>query len=248
MNHTPVDPLGSQRSAEAVSRAVPANVSHETLEALHRLESLLEQYLRIKMRVAPLSAWQVFSSMPSEAQEKIVSGWNTQADFIEGALRENVGVCDEIGMLKYAMGRLGFMSDMGMFADISPDDVVEIYGPDYVQVYRSYNYFTYCNYSLVELAAYPWYELYERSSTIIKQLLEMTESILQGKVSRIPLDNFPEYFVKETMSKEGSVFCLREKVALRLVSIATGQSYLVSVKKIREVTSDGGDTSNVTFI
>ncbi len=215
---------------------------------LDALESAIMEFTKVRIKPAPASAWVKFLTLPQETQEMILTGWRGQTDFIRGAIDQDLDACDEIRMLEYAMGRLNLLCDTSLIADLSHEDVIEIYGPDYVQVYRSFNYFSLCNYSLLELGVHPWYELYDRSTAVMKQLIEMTESVLCGKTSRIDLDKFPEYTIREVMSPEGAVFSMREKCAVRLASSINGQNYLMSVKKVKEISATLPDESKIRFI
>lgn len=192
----------------------------------------MEQFLGTRRRPTPPRTWGRFASLSLSDQSAIVHSWNGQSEFIVGASRDGITPCDETKMLKYAMGRLNLICDSTMLATIESDDVVEIFSADYVQVYRSFNCYALCNYSLAELGAYPFFELYERSSVVVKQLMEMGESLLAGKSSYISLKNFPEYTLRELMTEEQEMFSMRERCLIKVISASTGASYIVSAKKI----------------
>ncbi len=206
------------------------------LQALERLENALENLTKVRLRQAPETAWMRFLSFPTETQQVIAKAWNGQAEFIEGAVKEGLDAFNELAMLKYAYDRLGFLGDAAVVEDIQPGDIIEIADEDYVQVYRSFSYFSLCNYSIVELSAYPWFELYERSSVVTKQLLEGQDLILKGKSTRFNFD-LPEYTLRELMTEECATFTLKEKYVIRLISALSGKTYALSVKQVREIES-----------
>lgn len=226
-------PQSSQPQAGRYAR-VPG-VSHEVLAPLVRLEMLLEKFTGKEPVAAPAHAWSAFSGLPADKQLEIARGWTAQADFIQGAIERDIHHCDEKRMLNYAMGTMNLLADSGLFTIIDESDVMEIIGPDCVQTYRSFSYFTLCNYSLVELAAYPFYELYERSSRVMETLMQRAGPILEGKSNSVLLDDVPDYTIRETMTEEGCVYRMRERAYLRLISALTGENYVLSVKKVTQL-------------
>lgn len=228
-------PESLEPNSAARAPAASSGFPEELAGPLERLEALLERLTRVRLKRANAAAWDRFLSLAPESRSMIVQAWKKQAAFIEGALEQGLDAYDELGMFRYAMRHLGMLGDSELFSRVEPDDVIEILGPDYVQVYRSFTYFSLCNYSLLELSAYPFYELYDRSSVIIKKLFEHGEMIRQGKTSYVDLRDLPEYTIREVMLEAGGVFQMREKCLARAVNAATGATYLVSIKKVKEV-------------
>jgi hypothetical protein len=211
--------------------AVPAN----TLFALHTLEAALSKLLGQTPKRAPVHAWERFLALPSQTRCQIEQSWKDQAAFIQAALDQNLDACDEREMLKFAASKLNLLGDSSLLERIEKDDVVEILNEHHIQVYRSFSCFSLCNYSLVELACYPWFELYERSSVISKQILDRFAHVMDGKSQFDDLSDLPEYSLRELMTEERALFSMREKFCLKVKSALTREQFLVSVKKVREL-------------
>jgi hypothetical protein len=226
-----VSQSGPQDSLKAPALEVPAS----TLFALHTLEAALSKFLGQPPRRNPDRAWERFLTLPDQTRCQIEQSWKDQAAFIQAALDQNLDACDEREMLKFATSKLNLLSDSSLFDRIEKDDVVEILNGHHIQVYRSFSCFSLCNYSLVELACYPWFDLYERSSVIYKQIMDRFTPVMEGNSQFDDLSDLPEYSLRELMTEEGAMFSMREKFCLKVKSALTREKFLVSVKKVREL-------------
>jgi len=149
----------------------------------------------------------------------------------------------------FALGKLNLLGDVSLIDQVNQGDIMEVHDGSYSQLYRSYSFFKHCRYSLVDLSTYPWFELYERSSTVTKQLIEATEKLLGSQSGRVSMHDYPEYTLRELMTEERATFALKEKYGVRLVSPTTGEYYILSVKSVRELQSDlRGVPGNVRFL
>lgn len=221
----------------------------ETLAVLHRLEGLLEKITRVKPVSASSQAWDRFHQLPNDTQALVVHAWKEQALFIEGALEAGLNAYDEKGMFTYALSKLNLLGEAGLTDEIVNGDVVEIFNADFIQVYRSFSYFALCHYSLVELSAYPFYELYERASSVTKPLFDTAANIFNGSATRVSFRHIPEYTVRELMTEERRTYLISEKIGVRLVSPLTGEYFMVSTKTVRELQNDvSAGPSNLHFI
>lgn len=233
-----------------ITRAPLIEPLSPVIETLDVLEGLLERFTGSPPRRPPNAAWERYLSLPVDAQKATLAGWRSQASFIKAAMDEGLDSFDESRMLRFALGRLFLLGDSSAADIVEADDVVEIYDSNFVQVYRSFSYFNLCNYSLLELSSYPWFELYERSSIISKQLIEISERILNERLPSTSLAEVPLYTVKELMTDDQCVFTIREKRAFRLISSISGEAYILSTKQIKEVDSVQGSKAggNIRFI
>lgn len=198
------------------------------------MEELLRSFAGQKIVECPASGWKQFRALPAASQHTAIAAIRGQIDFIRGAVSDGLQVKNEVEMLRYAMRTLSLRAEGDIFAEIEDGDVIEVVDEDFFQVYRSYSCFSLCNYSLTQLTAYPWFELYERSALVTKRLIQITQDILRGAVTYQSLAGFPEYQIRELLTDQLTTFTIREKFAAKLTSSLTGAPYLLSVKKIRE--------------
>jgi hypothetical protein len=218
-----------------------------TLAALRRFEAVVGDFIEVRIPSAPLHAWQKFSTLPEATQGAILSGIRAQTDFVQAAMDEGLEAVDERAMLRWAMRKLSLISDSDVSSEVDPGDVVEIFDEDHIQIYRSYSCFALCNYSLLELVSYPWFELYERSSSITNMFLERMPKLFEGKTAYISYADLSEYTLRELMTEQRSVFGVKERFMARMISAASGKTCVLSVKKVREFPSRQGDGA-VSFL
>ncbi|RZA02450.1 MAG: hypothetical protein EOP11_16705 [Proteobacteria bacterium] len=136
-------------------------------------------------------------------------------------------------MLLRALTKLGLLCDSGVLDQIREEDMVEILDEDLCQIYRSYNCYDLCNYSLEELTSHPFYELYERHSKITQQLVEACGLILNGQKLFHGFDDMPEYHIKELLTERPEFFAVREKFLAPLSCTINRKTYILSVKRMR---------------
>lgn len=226
---------------------VPASLVNDTMSSLARLEGLLEKFLGRTFRSPPRQAWNDFFSLSSERQKTALEAWNAQSSFLSQVLEHDIESVDEPAMLQFAMGYLKLLGNSDIFSNVEKDDLVEIISPDFLQVYRSYSYFSLCNYSLLELGVYPFFELYDRSSHVQALLMERGGKILRGEARCVDLSDLPEYTIRELKTKERALFSMRERLLVKTVSMVTGEMYVISVKKVRAL-DRGPSNANIRFI
>jgi hypothetical protein len=209
------------------------NVPEKFSRPLEHYERLMEKFTGSKPRKSPLAAWEKFMALPLEKRQMVADGWAMQANFIQQSLSQGLAFQDELGLLKQAMDHLKLMGDFSLLSKIESEDLVEIISPDLLQVYCSFSYFSLCNYSILELSSYPFFELYERSSWVMQQLMENAGKVLKGENNIVSLGHLPEYSIIELLTEQKTVFSMRVKYFIRVVSSVTGASYIVSVKRVK---------------
>lgn len=208
-------------------------------QVVTRMESLLKKLLREPMPPTPPAAWNHFMQLPEETQQDLIRGIGGQAEFIQGAIDQDIDGFNEQGMLKYAMGKLCLLGEHDSINDIAVGDVVEIFDAEHRQVYRSYSCFSLSNYSLLELATYPWFDLYERSNKVEGDVIRFSNSVLQGENTHVAMsDLIPEYSIRERRTKERAVFALQEKFLHRIKGALSKKNYCLSVKTVRELATN----------
>ncbi len=225
----------------------------ELSKNINNLDTLLGFFLGKKLPTPSSQVRKRFLQLDKNSQDMAIRTVQGQLQFIEGAMQMGLGVNNEVAMLKYAMRTLSLLCDQSVFNEIEDGDVIEIVDQNHLQVYRSYSCFSLCNYSVMQLTAYPWYELYERSSLVTRKLIECTQKILSGEASYVSMDYIPEYQIRELLTEDGSAFSIKEKFTAKLNCTLTGSPYILSVKRLRAVdihvpAENGVATSNIHFI
>lgn len=216
---------------EAVSR-------EEMAAALSIVENTLEKFLGNSLPSTPEHAWFRFENLNSQHQQMALAGLRAQNAFVTEMMERGITSTDEASMLRFALSRLSLLSQEGLPYDVGPEHVVEIFDENHVQVYRSVSCFNLCNYSLLELSSYPWFELYERPPAFEQRFIEMGHKMAAGKLPYVDVSDFPEYVIRETMTDGLEAFAIRDLFIANMRSTLNGRPYFLSIKKIRPLEED----------
>lgn len=109
---------------------------------------------------------------------------------------------DDKYFLKMCADRLGLIFDKTAYDEIRSGDVIEIYNTDLIQVFRNFEFFDVCSYTLLDLLTNEFYELYERGQ-LINQGLFSAISTLSSRpynMEAIDLTNLPQHLLQEKFS------------------------------------------------
>jgi hypothetical protein len=179
--------------------------------------------------------WPLFQNLPIATQERQAVAMRKLVDLYWAAERAGVDLTEDQALLQFSLQHLSLSGDQDIVGLVEPDDLVEIMDFDFLQVYRNFNYFGLCNYSLVELTCVPWYELYERSSKVEEELFRHCEKLFKGEVAIVKVDDLMQpYTLIEKQLSPQSIFRIQDKYLIRLTD-RNGHPYLVSTKKVEHL-------------
>jgi hypothetical protein len=112
-----------------------------------------------------------------------------------GMSLENV---DERQLASKALGYFGFkIKNLDWIETIAYDEIIEIYSPQGIQLYRSLNFFNTCGYSLLDLYVHEWFVLWERPASIINRIHATVGEVLAGKKTDTQVPIGP-HLIRET--------------------------------------------------
>lgn len=84
----------------------------------------------------------------------------------------------EVEFAKKSLKHYGFKVNDDFWKTVEHDHVIEIYGTDMVQLYRSFNFFKYSGYSLLDIAVFEWFSLWERPKAVTEMLFSNIEYVV----------------------------------------------------------------------
>lgn len=102
-------------------------------------------------------------------------------DLLESAEKEGEDVTNSKALTEFAIRKWNLSCSSIITNLISPYDVVEIYRFDNHQMFRTLNFLSYTTYSLQELTAFSWFELYKREMIYTGQIYTAAQKIIEGK-------------------------------------------------------------------
>jgi hypothetical protein len=161
----------------------------------------------------------------------------------------------EFDLLRRALDHHGFHADEEFWKTLEKDQIVEFYGEDMVQLFRSFNFFEITGYSLLDISVFEWYKLWDRPSRVLEAVAaELKESL----EVYIPVKRFltPKHIIREIHNTgDSEPFLPRAALAefLHLGSLASS-TFTKNPKKgficssIGEVVAIGNEAQNIQFV
>jgi hypothetical protein len=101
-----------------------------------------------------------------------------------------------------ALQKFGFTPTSDFLDKISNADVVEIYSEDHTQLFRNFEFFSFCSYTLEELFCLEWWNLFRRDPKVDVQILAMANQIFAGKAPEGFCKNLETHILEEAQSQD----------------------------------------------
>jgi len=139
---------------------------------------------------------QILMTKDEETKVKILSNLTSWSSILSsaGPLLEPK---DERVLAKKALNHFGFMTSPRNWEDIQLDEIIEIYNPEGIQLYRSLNFFKTCGYSLLDLCVNEWFVLWERPQAVIHQMHAVVGEVMSGRKKDYAM-NIGPHLIRET--------------------------------------------------
>lgn len=87
-----------------------------------------------------------------------------------------------------------------LFNHITDGDIVEIHNPEGIQIFRNFDFYACCSYSLEELYSFSWNYLYTRDPRIIATIVKIATAIYNGSIRNTVVTNLPVHTIEELYS------------------------------------------------
>lgn len=175
---------------------------------------------------------QRFSQYPSELQSKIYFGFVKYVTAVLGILESGTSISSTTQSLWSLFKKYQMVPTSDLFSIIDEESVVEIYLPDEVQWYRSFNYFKYTSYSLGDLICIPWNELIDHDQSHIQELSRIVQGVLTNQIKVSVTPDWGPLISRERFSTRQFVARLDMKVISPLVGPSKKNEALIVVWKI----------------
>lgn len=220
------------------------------------LEFLLIEYCRLLEKqgisIIPYTSecLKKFSRYPENLQSKIYFGFVEYVSAIVEIIASDVPLQNTAQSLWCLFKKHQLRPTSDLFSAISEKDVVEIYLPNEVQWYRSFNYFKYTSYSLGELICIPWDELIEHDGSHFQELATIVHQILSDKIKKSVFPGWGPMISRERFSAKRLIAKLETKILSPIVGLG-GQNEALIVAWNIEILGENGpliDTNTSSHI
>lgn len=199
----------------------------ELIQILREVSEKLSFY-GVTARVSSAKSLEKLKETPTSKKQQICSYFKNYLQWIDPVGTETYP--DEIDFnlerifIQRALKHYNLYVDEEFMLRLEKDMIVEIYGADMVQIYRSISFFDVCGYSLLDLSLFEWYTLWERP-TLIKE--KIAACIQHVTTEQVPIRKFdvPRHILRETYDTGlTSPFIPRTSVAefVDISSVMTG--------------------------
>jgi hypothetical protein len=206
---------------------------------MQRFCDLLQKYDIQATALSPTGV-DKFVSLDFAQRDQIIRSFNNYARIIFSAEEKGINLRDEVALLEHALPLLGLSASRDALQKVREGNVIEIYNPQYIQIFRNITFMEFCKYSLMDLICFEFYELYERSSYITDQLLEAGFEILNSQIDCIDFvqRGFPGHILRERFSGQTDHFYVVPKYLCPLYSGPDKRSAILVVQHGERLTTD----------
>ena len=197
------------------------------IPALERI-CALAQARGVSVRPYSVDALVYFNGFTAPKQNDILTGLKAY----EEILARNPKQAGEKEMVLSALAQFGLkLGDGDFFSILAEDDVIEIYTPQGLLLYRNFTAYKYTSYSLLDLIVYEWFELYERDRQLIDEMLNHTREILLTG-TRTERFRTPPHLIRERHLNCRKVLSGEMKYICPLQDQNTGQNTAVIITAV----------------
>jgi PAS domain-containing protein len=126
-----------------------------------------------------------FAGLPEEVQQGTLEHFRRYVEVCEQMVKDSGGIDDDAQLLWRMFRQIGARPAAELMDAIDSGDVVEIYRPDYVQVFRNLAFYSMCSYTLDDLLCRPFWELFRRDPAVNEELMRIGTGIFSGQLNGI---------------------------------------------------------------
>lgn len=236
---------------KGISTAFAQKMTQVEREFYLKLERFAELIGRFGVSIKALSDTGVerFSQLSRDDQNNIIRNFDGYSSLLQGAAGAGIDLRNERDLLTYVLPRLGLAASADALETIEQGHIIEVYTEDHIQIFRNIEFMQYCNYSLLDLLSYTFFELYERSPAVTNKLIELSEKIFKTDIDKIEVGNeFPRHLLRENFSTPRSEFLIDMRYMWPLYKGAGKKGGLLSMTRVVQVVNIGTDTEKLAFI
>ena len=156
-----------------------------------------------------------FSSLGDREKREVLANLETAVGICASASREGMTMKDSRGLVWQAIRAFGFRPTSDLFQYIDDDLVLEVHTREGRQIFRNFNFYQFCSYSLEELHCLSWADLYIREpQESVDQIHALAGRVFEGKINSTQPAGIVPHYVTEAISPKA----MRLFLQLRFVS------------------------------
>lgn len=155
--------------------------------------------------------WLKFRSLPALKQKQIFENYSVFHNICEKTVSGGSRLRNNQQIVWVAIKELGLRPCDNFFDKLDDSDVVEFYGNDCTQIFRNFNFFKVCSYTLAEIYSYDYMELWHRDKTHIEHINQRAVELFTSSNPKTTPWNMSDHLLIEKFSSQKFSIQLRLK-------------------------------------
>lgn len=165
--------------------------------------SLAELAQNFGVEVTPFTdaSLPIFSGLDFESKKIAVERLKTYAETCHSVVKDGGDPRSSKTIVWRAIRDFKFVPPIDLFSIIEDDDVIEFYNLENTQIFRNFQFFKVCSYTLEELYSIPWNVLFKRSEGVITdKILEILSNLIQNRIKKVFRTDLGHQLIHEVSS------------------------------------------------
>jgi hypothetical protein len=140
-----------------------------------------------------------------------------------------------------------------LWSHLQPDEIIEIYDANDIQIFRTFNFFKVSSYSLLDLLTNEWFHLWERPKGILEIMMSRAKD-LHTTVNGVESCQIPRHVLKEIFDDKENSFSSRKSVMIDFnvlcplyrIGLPIRSGYVITSRA--EVLDQGKEADKIRFV
>lgn len=150
--------------------------------------------------------------LPDPQQKLITENFDRYFKVTSQLSNDEIPLYDSQAFLWRMLRELDLRPCSDLFKKIAPNDVVEIYDLNFIQVFRNTRFMELCSYTLEEVFTHEFPQLFLRPDEITSILVSHCQEIFQGKIKSTIPTHVPDHTLTEIWSKKKREFSIKQGI------------------------------------
>jgi hypothetical protein len=200
----------------------------------------------LHMRSAPLAIRGHLQGLSQESLDKVSSNMEAVVQSLRVCAQEGLNPWDDREFFKISMNALRLSYPNDFLDNVVFGDLIEGYDMNRLQVFRNMRFMEMSTYSLMEILAFEWPLLFDRSQMITDQMISYCDEILWASNKTINFQ-IPTHFIRELRSKERQLLEVNFKYLSPLFSGPNQPYGILGTCAVKSISSEA-QADNLSFV
>ncbi len=238
-------------SVEKLIGMPESSFRQEDLDFFARLKNFSNLVGKFDVEIEPYSRTGVskFKEMSLHGRSQTIRNFTQYADLLEGAAKNGINLRHEKEVLTYVLARVGLTASDSAMDLIEDGHIIEIYTAEHIQIFRNIEFMQYCNYSLLDLLTFTFFDLYERAALVTNKLLEASSRIFSSDIEVLDLrSEFPHHVLRQRFAEPKAEIELDMRYLWPLFAGPENRKGLLSMSKVVRTSFVSENSGSLKFL